>query len=80
MPQAQKKGGGSEAASTSAAALTSANASIAQEKQARKADARRSRQKRKDYAKQLTKTGREPIEFGTLGRFRRSGTDRKSVV
>ena len=35
----------------------------AQDKQARKADARRLRQKRKDYAKQLTKTGREPIEI-----------------
>ncbi|KAF6767536.1 (Uracil-5)-methyltransferase family [Kalmanozyma brasiliensis GHG001] len=47
-------------ASTSAAASESTSA---QDKQARKAEARRSRQKRKDYAKQLTKTGREPIEF-----------------
>ena len=49
-----------QAASTSTAAAPSMSA---QDKQARKADARRLRQKRKDYAKQLTKTGREPIEF-----------------
>ncbi|SPO24291.1 related to TRM2 - tRNA(m5U54)methyltransferase [Ustilago trichophora] len=45
------------------ASASTSTAVSAQEKQARKADARRSRQKRKDYAKQLTKTGREPIEF-----------------
>ena len=46
-----------------ASTSTSAALISAQDKQARKADARRLRQKRKDYAKQLTKTGREPIEF-----------------
>ncbi|CBQ73465.1 related to TRM2-tRNA(m5U54)methyltransferase [Sporisorium reilianum SRZ2] len=47
-----------------ASASTSSTAAVsAQDKQARKAEARRLRQKRKDYAKQLTKTGREPIEF-----------------
>lgn len=52
------------AISTNGAASASTSTAVsAQEKQARKADARRSRQKRKDYAKQLTKTGREPIEF-----------------
>lgn len=55
---------GMENGPASATASTSAvSSSSAQDKQARKADARRSKQKRKDYAKQLTKTGREPIEF-----------------
>ncbi|KAJ1026943.1 hypothetical protein NDA16_002236 [Ustilago loliicola] len=44
-------------------AFTSTSASISAQDKQRKADARRTRQKRKDYAKQLTKTGREPIEF-----------------
>ncbi|KAJ9479531.1 tRNA (uracil(54)-C(5))-methyltransferase [Pseudozyma hubeiensis] len=52
---------GIASASTSAAAASAPLS--AQDKQARKAEARRLRQKRKDYAKQLTKTGREPIEF-----------------
>ncbi|CDS01775.1 related to TRM2-tRNA(m5U54)methyltransferase [Sporisorium scitamineum] len=52
------------ATSADASASTStAVAASAQDRQARKAEARRLRQKRKDYAKQLTKTGREPIEF-----------------
>lgn len=51
------------AASASTPAAAAPSTSSAQDKQARKADARRLRQKRKDYAKQLTKTGREPIEF-----------------
>lgn len=54
---------GHASASTSTAAQSAPPAPSAQDKQARKAEARRLRQKRKDYAKQLTKTGREPIEF-----------------
>ncbi len=52
-----------EQAASASTSATAPSSSSAQDKQARKADARRSRQKRKDYAKQLTKTGREPIEF-----------------
>ncbi|UTT91909.1 hypothetical protein NDA17_001019 [Ustilago hordei] len=46
-----------------AASSSTSAPSCVQDKQQRKADARRTRQKRKDYAKQLTKTGREPIEL-----------------
>ena len=60
--QATNTNGAASTSTSSGAPTTSASTSV-QEKQARKADARRSRQKRKDYAKQLTKTGREPIEF-----------------
>lgn len=59
--QAEASHTNGEASTSSAVAV--ASTSSAQDKQSRKADARRTRQKRKDYAKQLTKTGREPIEF-----------------
>ncbi|SNX87211.1 related to TRM2 - tRNA(m5U54)methyltransferase [Melanopsichium pennsylvanicum] len=58
-PEAAKTNGFASASSSAAAP----SASSTQDKAARKAEARRTRQKRKDYAKQVTKTGREPIEF-----------------